>query len=82
MERVLIIILSILYSCAASASALYQIDLILFAHPNQKPELTRDTPLIPMQSEAIFLKAAQINQQNLIIYCPLHVPVFVMNTIF
>ncbi|MCW8410272.1 peptidoglycan binding protein CsiV [Legionella sp. PATHC035] len=56
MERLIIATLSILYSCLALAKSPYQIDLILFAHPNQTTGLAIDAPLIPMGTNAISLK--------------------------
>ncbi|ARB91728.1 CsiV family protein [Legionella longbeachae] len=55
MERSIIIILSILYSCCSFAKSLYQIDLIIFTHPNQISGLTINTPLLPTSSDAISL---------------------------
>jgi hypothetical protein len=55
MERLLMIMIGILYSCITHAQSLYQIDLIVFAH--QKPERTVEIPLIPMNAHAISLKA-------------------------
>ncbi|KTD41657.1 CsiV family protein [Legionella parisiensis] len=57
MERLIIITLSILYSCLTLAKSSYQIDLIIFAHPNQNPDMTVDAPLIPMGAHAILLKS-------------------------
>ncbi|MGL5741046.1 MAG: CsiV family protein [Legionella sp.] len=53
MER-LIITLSILYSCLALAKSSYQIDLIVFAHPNQNRSVV-DAPLIPINTNALSL---------------------------
>lgn len=55
MER-LIIIFSMLYSCLALAKPSYQIDLILFAHPNQSSGITVDAPPIPLNSNSISLE--------------------------
>lgn len=57
MERLITIITSLLFSCLTFANSFYQIDLIVFAHPNQTTEQTVDTPLIPINSHAIFLQA-------------------------
>ncbi len=57
MERLIIITISILYSCLTLAKSSYQIDLIIFAHPNQNTGLAVDAPLIPMNAHAISLKA-------------------------
>ncbi|KTD10725.1 hypothetical protein Lgra_1691 [Legionella gratiana] len=56
MERLIIIILSILYSCSALAKPPYQIDLIVFTHPNQISGLTIDAPLLPPSSNSISLR--------------------------
>ncbi|MCE0723386.1 MULTISPECIES: CsiV family protein [Legionella] len=56
MERLIIITLSILYSCLTIAKSSYQVDLIIFAHPNQNPQMAVDAPLIPMGANAIPLK--------------------------
>ncbi|KTC89944.1 peptidoglycan binding protein CsiV [Fluoribacter dumoffii] len=56
MERLIILTISFLYSALALAQASYQIDLIIFAHPNQITGLAVDTPLIPMNTNAIPLK--------------------------
>lgn len=56
MERLIIITLSILYSCLALAKSSYQIDLIIFAHPNQNPDMAVDAPFIPISANAISLK--------------------------
>lgn len=59
MQRLLIITLSLLYSCFALAKPTYQIDLILFAQlPGgaQNAELAPDLPLTPISSNAISLK--------------------------
>jgi hypothetical protein len=56
MDRLIIIILSILYSSLALSGSSYQIDLIVFAHPNQNSGVTVDTPLIPLSSNAITLQ--------------------------
>lgn len=55
MERLIIILVSILYSCLASAKPSYQIDLIVFTHPNQIKGLTIDAPLLPPSTNAITL---------------------------
>ncbi|KTD67311.1 MULTISPECIES: CsiV family protein [Legionella] len=57
MERLIIFVISILYTCLAVAKSPYQIDLIIFAHPNQNTGLAIDAPLIPMNTNAISLKA-------------------------
>lgn len=61
MPRVLIVIISILYSCLALAKPAYQIDLIVFAQntaaePNNGS--ANDTLLIPQNSNTITLKAS------------------------
>jgi hypothetical protein len=56
MQRLFILTISILYSCFAVAKASYQIDLILFAHPNQNSGVSGNTPFIPVNSNAISLK--------------------------
>lgn len=56
MQRLFIITISFLYASLALAQSSYQIDLILFAHPNQNNEMAVNTPLIPMNSNAITLK--------------------------
>ncbi|MCW8444030.1 peptidoglycan binding protein CsiV [Fluoribacter gormanii] len=56
MERLIIITLSLLYSCLTLAKPSYQIDLIIFAQPNQNRSLSIDTPLIPTNANAIYLK--------------------------
>ncbi|STY28972.1 Protein of uncharacterised function (DUF2803) [Legionella wadsworthii] len=56
MERLITIILGILYSCLTFAQPSYQIDLILFAHPNANTGKTIDSPLLPMSTHVISLK--------------------------
>ncbi|PWY56403.1 hypothetical protein DGG96_02720 [Legionella qingyii] len=56
MERLIIITLSLLYSCLTLAKPSYQIDLIIFAQPNQNRALSIDAPLIPTNANAISLK--------------------------
>ena len=59
MRQLLILTLSLLYSCFALAKPGYQIDLIIFAQQSasaQDAKLSADTPLIPIGSNAITLK--------------------------
>src|SRR5689334_16251775 len=56
MQRLFITIISILCSCDILAKSSYQVDLIVFAHPNQINEAALDIPLIPVTSNAILLK--------------------------
>lgn len=61
MQRLLIITISLLYSCFALAKPGYQIDLIIFAQQPravQNNELPLDAPLIPITSNAISLKSS------------------------
>lgn len=53
----LIVALSILYSCLSFAKPAYQIDLIVFAHPNQNEKITVEMPFLPMNAHAILLKS-------------------------
>jgi hypothetical protein len=64
MQRLFIITMSILYSCLAVAKASYQIDLIVFAHPNQNSGISGNTPFIPINSNAISLKADTEKSEN------------------
>ena len=57
MDRLIIITLSLLYSCLTLAKSSYQIDLIIFAQPNQNRELSVEAPLIPTNANAISLKS-------------------------
>lgn len=64
MQRVLILTISLLYSCFAVAKPGYQIDLIVFAQQPtavQPNELPLDAPLIPITSNAISLKSSSAN---------------------
>ncbi|WP_454785892.1 CsiV family protein [Legionella sp. WA2024007413] len=56
MERLIIITLSLLYSALTLAKSSYQIDLIIFAQPNQNKTFSVDVPLIPTNPNAISLK--------------------------
>jgi hypothetical protein len=59
MYRVLILIISFLYSCHGLAKSDYQIDLIIFAQPLstiQNNQFLIDSPLIPMNAHERFLK--------------------------
>lgn len=59
MQRLLIITISLLYSCFALAKPSYQIDLIIFAQQAmavQNSELSTDMPLVPMNAHALSLK--------------------------
>lgn len=61
MQRLLIIITSLLYSCLALAKSEYQIDLIVFAQQAtaaQNAALAADAPLIPTNPNAITLKTS------------------------
>ena len=60
MKKILIITICFFTSCLVYATSNYQIDLILFAHPNQAEQykgLTLDTPLIPLSEQAINLSS-------------------------
>lgn len=62
MLRIFIITISILYACTALAKGNYQIDVILFAHPqnaNKSSALELNSPLLPVSKNVIRLKAAQ-----------------------
>lgn len=54
MERIITLTLSLLFSTLAWTNSSYQIDLIVFAHPNQRnaPAML-DFPLIPLNLNAI-----------------------------
>lgn len=59
MLRLFLLTISILYSCFALAKSSYQVDLILFAHPQnatKKSNLVIDSPMIPVSQQAITLK--------------------------
>lgn len=59
MRQLLIITIILLYSCFALAKPVYQIDLIIFAQQStaaQDPELSTDTPFLPVSANAIPLK--------------------------
>lgn len=56
MERFTFITLSLLYSCLALAHSSYQIDLIIFAYPNQNNKLSIATPIISPSPNTLLLK--------------------------
>ena len=58
MSRSIIIIISLFYSTFALAKSNYQIDLILFAHPqNTSNKLDLNSPMLPVNKSAISLKS-------------------------
>jgi hypothetical protein len=69
MYRLLIITISVFYSCLGLASSSYQIDLILFAHPKNaamNTELDLNAPLIPINKKAIPLTNASSTSYRLL----------------
>lgn len=57
MYHLIILIISILYSCFALAKNSYQIDIILFAHPQSAHNVSdSNAPLIPVSKNATPLK--------------------------
>lgn len=60
MQKLFLFTISILYSCFALAKSSYQVDLILFAHPQsagKSSEQAMMSPLIPMSKDSITLKS-------------------------
>lgn len=71
MCRLLILLTSLLCSGYALAKSTYQIDLILFAHPQNANELLDlDTPLIPVSKKAIALKSSTIKTDKIYTLLP------------
>jgi hypothetical protein len=71
MCRLLILLTSLLFSGYTLAKSTYQIDLILFAHPQNANELLDiDSPLIPVSKKAIPLKSSTIKTDKMYTLLP------------
>lgn len=58
MQRFIFSIATFLFTSLALAGSSYQIDLIIFSHPQNASGLSQDAPLIPVAKSAIALRTA------------------------